>query len=160
MPIGMKWRVRRASALLAAWVTLALAPVAASAQMTLAPPAAKLVAEAKTQVTAIDMAAFKAAVDTGTVGLLLDVREPAERAATGHVPGSVSMPRGTIEFAIWSKVGYPDKTDLDTRITAYCGTSWRSALAAKTLKDMGFTNVRAVDMRLADWIAAGYPIEK
>jgi rhodanese-related sulfurtransferase len=42
----------------------------------------------------------------------------------------------------------------------YCGTSWRSALAAKSLKDLGFTNVRAVDMRMADWLAAGYPVEK
>jgi rhodanese-related sulfurtransferase len=139
---------------------LILSSLSAHSQMVLAPPAAKMVAEAKQQITLIDMAGLKAAVDNKDTGLLLDVRLPAEQAASGRVPGALSMPRGTVEFAIWPKVGYPDKTDFGQKITVYCGTSWRSALAAKSLKDLGFTNVRAVDMRMADWLAAGYPVEK
>ena len=145
-----------------AWMIgqLVFSTLNAHAQMVLAPPAAKMVAEAKQQVTMIDMAGLKAAVDAKDAGLLLGVRLPYEQAASGRVPGALSMPRGTVEFAIWPKVGFPDKTDLGQKITVYCGTSWRSALAAKSLKDLGFTNVRAVDMRMADWLAAGYPVEK
>ena len=128
-----------------AWMIgqLVFSTLNAHAQMVLAPPAAKMVAEAKQQVTMIDMAGLKAAVDAKDAGLLLDVRLPSEQAASGRVPGALSMPRGTVEFAIWPKVGFPDKTDLGQKITVYCGTSWRSALAAKSLKDLGFTNVRA-----------------
>lgn len=145
-----------------AWMIgqLVFSALNAHAQMVLAPPVARMVAEAKQQVTMIDMAGLKAAVDAKDAGLLLDVRLPSEQAASGRVPGALSMPRGTVEFAIWPKVGFPDKTDFGQKIAVYCGTSWRSALAAKSLKDLGFTNVRAVDMRMADWLAAGYPVEK
>jgi rhodanese-related sulfurtransferase len=47
---------------------------------------------------------------------------------------------------------------MDTKITLYCGSGVRCILAAKSLRDLGFTNVVAVDMRLADWAKAGYPL--
>ncbi len=92
-----------------AWMIgqLVFSTLNAHAQMVLAPPAAKMVAEAKQQVTMIDMAGLKAAVIAKDAGLLLDVRLPSEQAASGRVLGSLSMPRGTVEFAIWPKVGFP-----------------------------------------------------
>jgi rhodanese-related sulfurtransferase len=118
---------------------------------------AELVVQAKAQVPTIDLAKFKSGFDTNTLGLIIDVREPAEYAS-GHVPGALSIPRGVLEFRIWPRVGFPDKLDLNARITLYCGSGARAALAAKSLRDLKFTNVTAADMRFEDWARAGYPL--
>ncbi len=119
----------------------------------------ELVARAKAQVNTVDMAAFKSAFDSRSLGLLIDVREPGEYA-DGHIPGAINIPRGQIEFRIWALVGYPDKLDLATRITLYCASGSRCALAAKSLQDLKFSNVVAADMRIGDWQKAGYPLER
>ena len=116
-----------------------------------------LVARTKAQVRTIDMASFKSALDKREAGLVVDVREPDEYRS-GHVPGAINIPRGLIELSIWPHVGFPDSTDLGKRITLYCGSGTRCILAAKSLQDLGFTNAVAVDMRIADWAKAGYPL--
>ncbi len=135
---------------------LAAGPVRAQS---IPPVVNELVARTKAQVKTIDMAAFKAGIDAKTLGLLVDVREPAEYAE-GHIPGAINIPRGLIELRIWTHVGYPEKTDLGRRITIYCGTGTRCVLAAKSLQDLGFSNVVAVDMRLRDWLKAGHSLVK
>jgi rhodanese-related sulfurtransferase len=116
-----------------------------------------LVARTRAQVKIIDMAAFKSALDKRESGLIVDVREPQEYSG-GHIPGAINIPRGLIELGIWSHVGFPDATDLNRKITLYCGSGVRCILAAKSLQDLGFTGVVAVDMRIADWAKAGYPL--
>lgn len=118
-----------------------------------------LIANAKAQVRTIDLATFKAALDNKEAGLIIDVREPAEYAA-GHVPSAINLPRGIVDLRIWPMAGFPDKTDLDKKITLYCSTGARDILAAKSLQDLGFRNVSAVDMRIDDWAKAGYPLVK
>lgn len=118
---------------------------------------ADLIARSKAQVRTIDMATFKSALDKGSLGLIIDVREPAEYA-DGHIPGAINIPRGLIEFKIWSHVGFPDKVDMRAKITLYCGSGARSALTAKTLKDLKFRNVTSADMTVEDWAKAGYPL--
>lgn len=118
-----------------------------------------LVAAAKTKVRIIDLAAFKAALANRSGMLLIDVREPGEFFDDGHIAGAINIPRGQIELNIWPFVGFPEKTNLRKKIVLYCGTSTRSILAAKSLKDLGFTDVTAVDMKMADWIKAGLPLE-
>jgi rhodanese-related sulfurtransferase len=129
------------------------------------------VASVKKQVNTINMDQFKAGLDqkssemvkTGleqkSLGLIVDVREPDE-FAEGHIPGAINIPRGLIEFDIWTEVGYPTKTDMNRQMTLYCKTGGRCALAAKSLKDLGFTNVTAVDMKIEDWKKAGHPLVK
>ena len=56
--------------------------------------------------------------------------------------------------------GYPDKTDMNKRLTLYCKTGGRASLATKTLTDLGFTNVVVADMKIEDWGKAGYPLAK
>jgi len=119
----------------------------------------QLVATTKKQVKTIDMAALKAAIDRGEAGLIVDVREPGEYA-DGHLNGAINVPRGMIEFNIWTHIGYPDKTDMGKKLTLYCRTGGRCALAAKSLQDLGLTNVTAVDMKIDDWAKAGYPLVK
>jgi rhodanese-related sulfurtransferase len=121
------------------------------------PSVRELVARTRAQVRTIDMAAFKSALDKREAGLIVDVREPGEYAS-GHVPGAINIPRGVIELDIWPHVGFPDATDLNRKITLYCGSGTRCILAAKSLQDLGFTNAVAVDMRIADWAKAGYPL--
>ena len=118
-----------------------------------------MVAKTKSQIKTVKMAEFKAAFDKKDVGLLIDVRNENE-FEDGFVPGAVNVPRGLIEFRIWKLVGFPDKTDMDTKMTLYCATGGRCALATKSLQDLGFTNVTSVDMRFADWVKAGYPVAK
>ncbi len=118
----------------------------------------ELVSKARAQVNMVSMTVFKAGLDQKSLGLVIDVREPAEFAG-GHVPGAINIPRGLIEFRIWSHVGYPDKLDKNQKIVIYCGTGARAALAAKSLRDLHFNNVTAVDMTIEDWRKSGYPLE-
>jgi rhodanese-related sulfurtransferase len=116
-----------------------------------------MVARAKAQVTRIDMKEFKKVLDREKHPSLIDVREGDEYAA-GHIPGAINIPRGVIEFRIWPYAGYPEKTDMAKRFYLYCKTGGRCSLAAKSLQDLGFTNLVVVDMHFADWQAAGYPV--
>ncbi len=124
-----------------------------------APPSVgELLARTKAQVKSIDMATFKSGLEKGELGMVIDVREP-EEFEEGHVAGAINIPRGLIEVRIWPKVGFPDKLDLGKKLTLYCGTGFRCIMAAKSLQDLSFTNVTAVDMKIADWKKAGYPLK-
>jgi rhodanese-related sulfurtransferase len=119
----------------------------------------RLIAATKKQIRTINMEQFKSAFDRQELGLLIDVRQEGEFAA-GYVPGAVNVPRGVIEFHIWKLVGFPDRTDMSRQLTLYCATGGRCALAAKSLQDLGFTNVTSVDMMFSDWVGAGHPVVK
>jgi rhodanese-related sulfurtransferase len=123
------------------------------------PSVGQLVTATKKQVKTINMAEFKAALDRGDAGLVVDVRE-SDEFADGHIASAINVPRGLIEFTIWTHIGYPDKTDMAKKLTLYCKTGGRCALAAKSLQDLGLTNVTAVDMKIDDWVKAGYPLVK
>jgi rhodanese-related sulfurtransferase len=123
------------------------------------PEVTELLSKAKAQVSLLNMSMFKNGFDQKSLGIIIDVREPAE-FAEGHVPGAINIPRGLIEFRIWSHVGYPERLDKNQRITIYCGSGARAALAAKSLRDLNFSNVNAVDMRFEEWKKAGYPLDR
>jgi rhodanese-related sulfurtransferase len=142
-----------------ALIATALVPSAWAPAQTYPPAVTALVARAKSEVRTIDMAAFKAAVDQRAAGLIVDVREPAEYAE-GHIAGAINVPRGLVELRIWPHVGYPAALDMTKRMTLYCASGTRCVLAAKSLQDLGFTDVTAVDMRLEDWSKAGYHLVK
>ena len=119
----------------------------------------ELVANTRKQIKTIGMPAFKAVHDAKlSSALIVDVREPEEYAA-GFVPGAVNVPRGLLEFTIWEHVGFPDKLDMNKPLFLYCKTGGRCTLAAKSLQDLGFTNVTAVVMLFEDWKKAGYPVD-
>lgn len=118
----------------------------------------ELVAKTKKSIMTVDMAKFKSLYDKHDVGLLIDVRDPNE-FETGHIPGAINVSRGTLEFKIWPHVGGAEKPALGKQLTLYCASGGRCALAAKSLVDLGFTDVTAVDMKLEEWKNAGYPID-
>ena len=91
--------------------------------------------------------------DTGAV--LVDVRETVERERDGAIPGSVHAPRGLLEFqADPESPSYNKALQPDRHIILYCGTGGRSALAAKTLIDMGYEEVSSLGGGYAAWRAA------
>jgi len=70
------------------------------------------------------------------------------------------VPRGLIEFRIWKELGFPAAVDMNQRLTLYCATGGRCALATRTLGELGFTNVVSADMKFEDWVKAGNPVAK
>jgi rhodanese-related sulfurtransferase len=112
------------------------------------------VAKAKAEIKKVSAADVKAAIDKKEKAVLLDVRDPNEYSA-GHLPGAINVSRGTLEFNIWDKA-----SDKNAKIYVYCRTAGRSALATKTLKELGYKNAVLMDANFEDWIKAGYPVER
>jgi rhodanese-related sulfurtransferase len=112
------------------------------------------VAKAKAEIKKVTAADVKAAIDKKENAVILDVRDPGEYVA-GHLPGAINVSRGTLEFNVWDKV--PDK---NAKIYVYCRTAGRSALATKTLNDLGYKNAVLMDAQFEDWVKAGYPVER
>lgn len=84
--------------------------------------------------------------------VLVDVRDPNEWEATGTIPGAVRASRGMLEFhADPESPVHLDALDPQKRLVLYCGSGGRSALAAKTLQDMGFQDVASLAGGYAAW---------
>ena len=103
-----------------------------------------LLAQAKSQIVEVDTADAAARLATGTT-LALDVREPDE-FEQGTLPLSIHIPRGHLEAQIESKI-----TDKDSPIVVYCAGGVRSAFAAKTLQELGYTNVVSMAGGFGKW---------
>ena len=92
--------------------------------------------------------------------LFLDVREPPEVAASGKVRGAVAVPRGLVEIRADPASPMHDAAfDRAKTVVTYCASGGRSALVGKTLKDMGYANVRNLG-GFKGWLDAGGEIEK
>jgi rhodanese-related sulfurtransferase len=118
---------------------------------------AALVAEARSQITEVSPEAL-AAEDPGGYALI-DVREPAEYLS-GHIAGALHIPRGVLEFQIEANpavacVTEPALALRERPIVLYCRTGGRSALAAQSLQNLGFTRVRSLAGGITAWTAAG-----
>ena len=87
--------------------------------------------------------------------LIIDVREESEVHSSGVIKNAIHIPRGLIEFKI-SNIS--TITEEDTNILVYCAGGYRSALAAKTLKDFGFKNVFNIG-GYEEWILNGGEIQ-
>ena len=84
--------------------------------------------------------------------ILVDVRDDREREQEGVIPGSVHAPRGLLEFqADPDSPIYNAALKPESRIICYCGTGGRSALAAKTLIDMGYREAASLAGGYAAW---------
>jgi rhodanese-related sulfurtransferase len=117
------------------------------------------VVDVRKTIDTIDLDGYLTVVKNPNGALLLDVRDENE-LVSGHVPGTINISRGRLEFRIWKLLGYPDKVDMNRKMYVQCSSGGRATLAAKQLKDIGFTNVTAVVMELADWQKKGYPFLK
>ena len=92
--------------------------------------------------------------------LVVDVRDAAEVAQTGKVPGAVNVSRGMLEFRADRESPYHDKNFAkDKTVILYCASGGRSALSGKTLKDFGYGQVYNLGA-FKDWAEGGNPVEK
>ena len=78
---------------------------------------------------------------------LIDIREKGELDKTGRVENSNHIPRGMLEFWLDPQGPYfkSGKIDMSKDLVLFCAGGLRSALAAKSLKEMGFENVSHID---------------
>ena len=122
-----------------------------------------LVDEAIAQVrtyTVAEVLAKSADVSSKTKVQIVDIRDVRE-LKDGTVTGSMHAPRCMLEFWVDPESPYHKKiwADDSKEFILYCGAGWRSALAAKTLQDMGMTNVAHIEGGYEAWVNAGAPVE-
>ena len=121
--------------------------------------AAEMVAEAKSRIRNLSPDEVAAELKRGNV-VLVDLREPEEREENGAIPGSVSAPRGMLEFYADPTTSYHrEEFDPEQDIILYCSAGGRSALAADTLQQMGYRRVAHLEGGFTAWRDQGLPVE-
>jgi len=103
-----------------------------------------LLSKAKAQITEVDTAEAHKRIQAGGV-VVLDVREPDE-FDQGALPDVLHIPRGHLEAQIEGKI-----IDKSAPVVVYCAGGIRSAFAAQTLLEMGYTNVVSMDGGFGKW---------
>ncbi len=89
----------------------------------------------------------------------IDIRESAELAREGTIPGAFHAPRGVLEF--WADPASPYFNPVfgsDKRLLLFCAIGWRSALATLTLQEMGLAQIGHLAGGFDAWKAAGGPV--
>src|SRR5579859_46986 len=114
---------------------------------------ADLMADVRKHTRQVSLDELKRRIDAGEKMTLVDVREKDEVRA-GFIPGAVSIPRGFLEIQAEKKL--PDK---NAHIVAYCAGGTRSALAAATLQQLGYTHVETANPGFVRWKDLGWPME-
>jgi rhodanese-related sulfurtransferase len=118
----------------------------------------EMIAEAQAVVPGVTPAEAAELMQQGA--LVVDVRDGTEVAASGRVKGAVAVARGMLEFRADPAAPTHDPAFQPERTTILnCGSGGRAALAGKTLKDLGFRDVRNLG-GLKDWVGFGGEIER
>ena len=121
-------------------------------------PSMQLIGEALAEVASISVDEALALVDGGDA-VFVDVRERAEHDA-GAIAGAVAAPRGFLEFiADPTSPMHNPALSSGKRLVIYCASGGRSALATKTLQDMGYSEVANLTGGFQAWTEAGGPTE-
>jgi sulfur-carrier protein adenylyltransferase/sulfurtransferase len=113
-----------------------------------------LLRELRGKTSEIEPPALDAALRGGARPSLIDVREPDEHAQ-GMIPGTVHIPRGFLELRVERHV--PDR---ETPVVLYCASGTRSVLAARSLTELGYSNVRSLAGGFTGWKRAGLAWEQ
>ncbi|WP_204817562.1 molybdopterin-synthase adenylyltransferase MoeB [Corallococcus macrosporus] len=112
-----------------------------------------LLAGVKQEIREVSVEDVKRLLDTRAPVRLLDVRESDEYAG-GRLPGALHIPRGYLELRVESQLRR------DEELVVYCAGGTRSALAAKTLKELGYERVASLAGGYNRWSDAALPVEK
>ena len=78
---------------------------------------------------------------------LIDIRDEVELQKLGRIENSLHIPRGLLEFSIHPESAFVqnNQIDLNKETVLFCAAGGRSALAAKTLQEMGFKNISHIE---------------
>ncbi|MEQ8436267.1 MAG: rhodanese-like domain-containing protein [Ilumatobacter fluminis] len=123
-------------------------------------PLSEMIAEAKAAIEELSVDQLQAEIDAGTC-TVIDIRDVRELWDKGAIPGAKSMPRGMLEF--WfdpESPYYRGDVGFDDRYVLHCAGGQRSALAAKVLQDLGYTNVAHLEVGFNGWAAAGGAVDE
>ena len=118
-----------------------------------------LLAEAEAEIRTLSVAEARTVHGRDDV-VFVDLRDPRELAREGKVPGAFHAPRGMLEF--WIDPDSPYYKDVFTpgkTFVFYCQSGWRSALATRTVQDMGLPNVCHIAGGYRAWKESGAPTE-
>ena len=105
-----------------------------------------LISIARQQITEVDVNKARQLIAEGNI-VIVDVREESEHA-TGYIENALFLPRGVLEFKVGSIAELADKTQ---PVLVYCGSGKRSALATKSLQDLGYTSVLSMSGGYEAW---------
>ena len=120
----------------------------------------QLVDEAKCQIRSIDAAEALSLLGSENT-LFVDLREKGELRREGKIPGAIPVPRGLLEFWVDPDSPYFKQAFAgDHELVLFCAMGWRSALAAKSLSDMGFDKVCDIEGGFAAWRDAGGEVQE
>jgi sulfur-carrier protein adenylyltransferase/sulfurtransferase len=117
----------------------------------MSPSGAEFIRQVKKEIREIDPSDVQPLVGNGVA--IIDVRETGE-IASGLLPGAKHVPRGFLETRIEGAV--PDHSQ---RVIVYCAGGTRSALAARTLNELGYENVESMTGGITLWKDRGYKVE-
>jgi rhodanese-related sulfurtransferase len=112
----------------------------------------QIVAEALQNIPQVGPAELQSRLEAGEQVVVIDVREPDE-FAKGKIPGAYTIPRGVLEMQLDGRL------PLETTVVLYCGAGARSALACKSLAEMGYDKVENLDGGWGAWVRLGLPVE-
>jgi len=115
------------------------------------PSGAEYIRKIKSEIAEVDPTAAHELMGNGVA--FVDVRE-SDEVARGHVPGATLIPRGYLESRIDGAV--PDRNQ---RVVLYCASGQRSALAAKTLQELGYEHVESMTGGFTLWKDRGYEFD-
>ncbi|HSI94987.1 MAG TPA: rhodanese-like domain-containing protein [Methylophilaceae bacterium] len=118
----------------------------------------QLVAIAKVEIIEKDVNTV-AQIIKSELPILVDVREP-EEFAQGHLAGAINVPRGVLEFKVdpSNPAGMPTLFDKSAQMVVYCKSGARSALAAQTLRTLGYKSVTSMGGGFEAWKVAGLDV--
>lgn len=115
----------------------------------------KLISAAKQEAGEMAPKQLKEMLDAEKKVIVMDVREENQRAEGEiYAPSTMAITRGNLEFEVLNKI-----KDKNTPIVTYCRGGSRGALAAQTLKKLGYINATNLRGGLKGWAQEGYPIE-
>lgn len=117
-----------------------------------------MLAAANTAVPRVSAADAKALHAEGRA-VFIDLREPAEIAASGKVPGALEIPRGLLEFRADPASAERNPGLAKPVVVTYCASGGRAALAGQTLQALGYGDVRNLG-GFKDWLEGGGAVEK
>jgi sulfur-carrier protein adenylyltransferase/sulfurtransferase len=113
----------------------------------------QIVIEALQSVPEVAPAALQSRMSGGEEIVVIDVREPDE-FARGKIPGAFTIPRGVLEMQIDGRL------PRESTVVLYCGGGARSALACKSMADMGYDKVENLQGGWQAWVNSGLPVEQ
>ena len=120
-----------------------------------------LVAEALTEIKTLSPAEALEMVNSDKCNLI-DIRDIRELEKMGRIENSHHIPRGMLEF--WMDPDSPyfkeGKIDMNKEMVLFCAGGLRSALATKSLKDMGFEKISHIDGGFSQLKSSGFEVEK